>query len=88
MSTIKLNHNPKFQLPLRYAPFMKQSNICTYCRKNALLKDIIDTTCQYCINNYHDDLPLLDYDYIDNNNDDNDDNDDNDVNDDDDNNDD
>jgi hypothetical protein len=40
---------------------MEQKNICTFCRRNAVLKDIIDTTCTACINNVNDDLPLLDF---------------------------
>jgi len=57
----------RFQLPLKYAPYMDRDNICTFCCKTAILKDIIDNICKYCFNNVNDDLPLLDYGSSDNN---------------------
>ena len=69
MSASKTNPIPcrRFQLPLKYAPYMDRDNICTYCCKTAILKDIIDNICKYCFNNVNDDLPLLDYGSSDNN---------------------
>jgi hypothetical protein len=57
------------RLPPKYAPYMKEEDICRHCYRASLFKDIIDVKCVCCARPADDDddclMPMLECDCVD-----------------------
>ena len=54
-------------LPLKYAPYMNEEDICRHCNRISIIKDIIDVECECCARTAYDDedCPLLECNCVD-----------------------
>ena len=53
----------RLSLPLKYAPYMKEKDICQHCYWHSIIKSIIDVECDCCARTADDDddypMPML-----------------------------
>ena len=54
-------------LPLKYAPYMKEEDICRHCNRISIIKGVIDVECECCARTDDDDedCPLLECNCVD-----------------------